>query len=72
MEDFKITIAAARINARKTQKEIAETLHVGRQTVWNWENGKTSPTVEQAIDFCQLCGIPFDRVTFLRERNTIK
>ena len=40
MDDFKISMAAARVNANKTQAEVAEALHVGKQTVVSWENGK--------------------------------
>lgn len=71
MDDFKITIAAARVNAGKTQEEVARALHVGKQTIGAWENGKTSPTMEKAMAFCKFCNVPFDRVTFLRERNAI-
>ena len=71
MADFTITIAAARVNARKTQEELAKHLHVSTQTICSWENGKTSPTIEQAIEFCEFCNVPFDRVSFLRERNAI-
>lgn len=71
MEDFKITMAAARVNAGKTQAEVAEALHVGKQTVVSWERGRTSPTMEKALEFCTFCKIPIDRVSFLRERNAI-
>ena len=71
MEDFTITIAAARVNAKKTQAEVAKALHVGKQTICSWENGKTSPTVEKAMEFCRFCQVPYDRVSFLRERNAI-
>ena len=71
MEDFKITMAAARVNAGKTQAEVAEALHVGKQTVVSWERGRTSPTMEKAIEFCSFCKVPIDRVSFLRERNAI-
>lgn len=71
MDDFKISMAAARVNANKTQAEVAEALHVGKQTVVSWENGKTSPTVEKAQEFCRFCNIPFERVSFLRERNIV-
>lgn len=71
MDEFKISIAAARVNANKTQAEVASALHVGKQTVVSWENGKTSPTVEKAEEFCRFCNIPFDRVSFSRERNAI-
>ena len=71
MEDFKITMAAARVNAGKSQAEVAEALHVGKQTVVSWERGRTSPTMEKALEFCTFCKIPIDRVSFLRERNAI-
>ena len=71
MDEFKISMAAARVNARKTQAEVAEALHVGKATVISWENGKTSPTMEKAQEFCDFCNIPLDRVSFLRERNAI-
>lgn len=71
MDDFKISMRAARVDAKKTQAEVAEALHVGKQTVVSWENGKTSPTVEKAQEFCRFCNVPFDRVSFLRERNAI-
>ena len=71
MDDFKISMAAARVNAGMTQEELASALHVGKQTVVSWEKGKTSPTVEKAQEFCRVCNVPFDRVSFLRERNTI-
>ena len=72
MEDFKISIAAARVNAKKKQEEVAKALHVSKQTVGSWENGKTSPTIEKAMELCRFFNIPYDRVSFLRESNTIK
>jgi DNA-binding XRE family transcriptional regulator len=71
VEDFKMTIAAARVNAKKTQEDVAKALHVSKQTIGAWENGKTSPTVEKALEFCEFCSVPYDRVSFLRERNAI-
>ena len=71
MDDFKISIAAARVDAKKTQAEVAKALHVSKQTICSWETGKTSPTVEKAMEFCRFCNVPYDRVSFLRERNAI-
>ena len=65
--NFKISMAAARINAKKTQAEVAAALKVSKQTVVSWENGKTSPTVEKAQAFCDFCGAPYDAVSFLRQ-----
>ena len=71
MSEFTITIAAARVNAKKTQEDVARALHVSKQTIGSWENGKTSPTMNQAMEFCRYCEVPFDRVSFLRERNAL-
>ena len=70
-DNFKISIAAARVNAGKTQAEVAKALHVGKQTVVSWEKGKTSPTISKAQEFCRFSNVPFDRVSFLREANAI-
>lgn len=72
MDQFKITIKAARVNAGLTQQEVADLINVGRTSVINWEMGHTSPSVEKAEAFCKACNVPFDRVTFSRERNAIK
>lgn len=71
MDDFKISIAAARVNAGKTQSDVAKALHVGKQTVVNWEHGKTSPSIAKAQEFCEFCHIPINHVSFLRENNQI-
>ena len=70
-ENFKMTIKAARVCGNKTQSEVAKALHVSKATVVSWENGKTSPTVQKAQEFCQFCNVPFDAVSFLCERNAI-
>ena len=69
-KDFRISMAAARVNAKKTQAEVAKALKVSKGTVVSWENGKTSPTVNKAREFCQFCGVPYDAVSFL-SRDTI-
>ena len=66
MADFKISMRAARINAGKTQEEVATALKVSKKTIISWEKGKTSPTVEKAREFCHFCGIPYDAISFLR------
>ena len=40
-EGFRISLAAARVNAELTQDEVAKKLHVGKQTVVSWEKGET-------------------------------
>lgn len=44
MDDtIKISLAAARVNAGFTQKEVAEIMHINKQTLVNWERGKIIP-----------------------------
>ena len=35
---YKISMAAARVNAKLTQSEVAEIMKVSKQTIVNWEN----------------------------------
>lgn len=43
MEVFKISLAAARVNAEYTQEEVARELSVSKSTIVSWEKGKTTP-----------------------------
>ena len=38
MSDLKISLAAARVNAEMSQTQVAQALHVSRQTIVNWES----------------------------------
>lgn len=65
MNEFKISMKAARVNAGKTQEELAKALNVSKQTIVSWETGKTSPTVEKARKYCEICNAPYDAISFL-------
>lgn len=60
MTRFNISIAAARTNARLTQKEFAAAVGVSLATVNNWESGKTEPTLSQLRRISEISGIPMD------------
>lgn len=62
MNELKISLAAARVNARMTQSQVAEKMHVGKQTIVRWENGKAEPRTSQAIELCKLYNIPIDNI----------
>ncbi len=64
MEQIKISLAAARVNAGLTQKEVAQRLNVGRSTVASWERGATEPKVAQAKKLSELYGMPSDCIFF--------
>ena len=64
-EVIKMTLEAARRNAKLTQKEAATALGVSNATLCNWENGKSFPNAEQIERICDLYGVPYDHINFL-------
>lgn len=59
---LQISLAAARVNARLTQEQVAKKLHIAKQTIVNWERGKTEPTVSQARQLSELYQINLDNI----------
>ncbi len=66
--DIRISLAAARVNAGLTQKEMAEKLGVSKATIGCWERGATAPKYDQFEEFCNVCNIPASCV-FLRRAS---
>lgn len=62
MEALQITLAAARVNANLTQEDVSKLLHVNKQTVVNWENGRTVPTFIVLSALSNLYDIPIDNI----------
>jgi DNA-binding XRE family transcriptional regulator len=55
---YKITLAAARVNAGMTQEDVAKKMQVSKFTVMNWENGKVQMKPAQFKMFCYVVGAP--------------
>jgi len=64
----RISLESARVNAKLTQKKLAEILGVTQQTVNNWENGRSEPTLSQLRKISELSGIPMDFI-FVPEKS---
>ena len=62
MNELKITLEAARVNAGYNQKTAAKLLHVDPYTLRNWEKGKTSPTYKKVKEIESLYGINMDNI----------
>ena len=60
MKNYRISMAAARVNAKMTQEEVASVMHVTKQTIVNWENGKVQPKPAQFKMYCEIVGAPED------------
>lgn len=65
----KISLAAARVNAKLTQEEMANKLGITRQTYAAWESGKAEMKTAFFIAFCQITGFSVDDI-FLPSEST--
>lgn len=66
---FRISLAAARVNAKLTQAELGDKLGVGKTTVINWESGKSEPSMTQLRRISNLSGIPMDYIFVPEQSN---
>ena len=63
MEKLKITLAAARVNARLTQTDVAKRMKVSKQTIVNWERGKITPQQAQLFMLSDIYKIPMENIS---------
>ena len=59
---MKVSLAAARVNAKLTQEQVAHQMSVDKSTVSKWENGKTAPKADQFSELCSLYGCTMDDI----------
>ena len=64
MGEQKISLRAARVNAKMTQGQTAKELGVTKKTIQNWESGKTSPSMKQALAIQALFRYPLSLIFF--------
>ena len=57
MKRLQISIRGARIEKNMTQKQAAEKMSVTKETISNWERGKTAPTGLQLMELCKIYGV---------------
>lgn len=68
-EAILISLAAARVNAKLTQEEVANKMKIGKRTIINWEKGATTPSFADLGMLSEIYGIPIDNI-FLPEKST--
>lgn len=69
VDTIQISLAAARINAKLTQEEVANRLKISKRTIVNWENDKTFPSFAELNMLSDIYGIPVDNI-FLPMKST--
>ena len=62
MENFKISLKAARINANLTQREAADKIGVTAKSIENWESGKHKTTIDNIAALSEVYGIPLSYI----------
>ena len=58
----KITLKAARVNAELTLDEVAEIMGKSKQSIENWENGKTPIKYSDLIKLSELYEMPVEYI----------
>lgn len=56
----KISLASARVNAKKTQEDVAKELGVSKTTINNWESGKATPRGDNLVKLSKLYKMPIE------------
>ena len=64
MENFKISLAAARTNVDMNQQEMADALGVDRVTYLKYEKGDSVMRMDLAYKFSELVKIPMEHINF--------
>lgn len=67
---MKITLKAARVNAGYTQGKAAAAMGVSKDTVSNWERGKSFPNAPQIRAIESVYSVSFDDLIF-SPQNTL-
>lgn len=68
-EVIQISLAAARVNARLTQEDVAKKMKIGKRTIINWEKGVSIPSFADLKMLSDIYGIPLDNI-FLPQKST--
>lgn len=61
-EKLQISLAAARVNANLTQEEVAKAMHLSKNTIVNWEKGKSEPSISQSRELEKIYNISMDYI----------
>ena len=61
-------IRKLRIDSGLSQQQMAEKLFVTRQTLSNWENGKSMPDVSKLMQICETAGINLNTLLYRENR----
>ena len=67
MNKVQTTIKRLRLEKGMNQEQLAEQLHVTRQAVSNWENGKTQPDIETLTQIADYFAVSIEYLIYGQE-----
>ncbi|MBE6940819.1 MAG: helix-turn-helix transcriptional regulator [Ruminococcaceae bacterium] len=68
MNEVANSIKQLRQEKKLSQDQLAEQLHVTRQAVSNWENGKTQPDVDTLTRLAEIFDVSVERIIYGKEK----
>lgn len=68
-QQLQISLAAARVNARMTQEDVAKRMKTSKRTIINWEKGVAVPSFADLNMLSSIYSIPIDNI-FLPSKST--
>ena len=69
MENIKISLAAARVNAGLTLEQACKMLRVSKNTLIKWEKGISCPTWDKVQLISEIYNFPSDHIIFLSTQS---
>lgn len=66
---MEITLKAARVNAGLTQRQAATKIGVTKDTIGNWERGKSFPDAMNIKEIETVYGVGYSDIIFLPKKN---
>ena len=66
---IQISLAAARVNAKMTQEDVAKMLKVTKNTVVSWEKGESEPKFSQAFAMSDAFKMPLENIFFINKSH---
>lgn len=63
---YRISLEAARVNAKMSKKDAADMLKVSVSTISNWEKKASHPNADQFLMLCKVYQCPIDMLSVLR------
>lgn len=69
LKTLAITLKAARVNKNLTQAEAAKLLGISKDSLWNYENGRSFPDVRVVKKMEEVYELSYDNLIFLPNNN---